>query len=973
MADNEGELKHEEFEYDAFVSYSWECDKQLAAYLVQRVHAFARPWNRRATLRLYIDVEGLAEAEAWPGIQKALSASRRLILLASQAAARSPSVQRELDCWRTLGRPSPIVILTDGEVRWSAEAGTFDWSKTTALPIPVSDLFKGEPTRLDVRTCRNALSPRNSQLQYVVAVVYASLTEEKLEDVIGEDVRVHRRNVAFAATAVGLVVVATLVTGYFIEQERFQQRVVAAHKLKAESDLLGLVRRDQIDASASAAAEAVVEFQALDVRSIEAEQALRDRAALVVRPANFGKTTFRPYVMTSDLVTRSVYVGTESEQGCTIDAVDPKKCSGELCRVDVPLATLTCTDTAFPVRVVEPGGDKGLLAWAGENRLCLGRQDSGSTVETLGCSVMPSSVLQVRARGGTAFAVAAKGHVCLVEASSPAKEPMCLALPAEPQSAFLSPSGGSATTLSEAGLCVFELTDWPLQLPNGRCSPASGLTRIVAVDDGGRWTLGVAEPRGLRRVEADGATLWSVTLPAPVRQVNVALPSGLVAAVARDFRSMENRVTVLDLKTGEALSSLSHQGRLSGASFSPDGTMVLTHSGLYFPGDKTASVWNARTGQELRRLVHDGDIAVGAFSSADGTQVSTATDTGSVAGWMVRRPDVVGLNDLNERVRHAVTSARGDVALAGSDRACLRSAATGKQDCWPVNDPIALSLPFGGTLAYLTKKKLCTIASGASQQVCLSLSGSTRAALSEGEPVLATAEDGRLCVSRFAAASKVDQAWCSPIGRAAEVFAVSANGRAVAVQGDTVDSRHIYVENNGSQPLVKIPRPYQGILSETFSRSGDYYAHTNDGVPYGSIVQVVSLRSGKTVWVRKFPGRVVSLAFSPDGRYLSTGAGSGGQGDAHIWDWERDIEVARMPHRRPVTAVAFSDDGDTVFSASNEGNEVNAEWRQLPFSPSALLRLACGSLRPSTVSGAPASQLAQARSKLASRCAEVGS
>ena len=68
---------------------------------------------------------------------------------------------------------------------------------------------------------------------------------------------------------------------------------------------------------------------------------------------------------------------------------------------------------------------------------------------------------------------------------------------------------------------------------------------------------------------------------------------------------------------GKAILALcGHEGGVRSASFSPDGTRILTGS-----DDRTARIWNAANGHEITRIVldaavtalavHDGDIALG--------------------------------------------------------------------------------------------------------------------------------------------------------------------------------------------------------------------------------------------------------------------------------------------------------------------------------------------------------------------------
>ncbi|GAA2314322.1 hypothetical protein GCM10010149_77170 [Nonomuraea roseoviolacea subsp. roseoviolacea] len=87
--------------YDAFISYSHTADARLAPLLEAGLRAKGKPWYRRRALRVFRDQASLPAApELWPSIERALAASRHLVLPASPEAAASRWVRRELRWWR---------------------------------------------------------------------------------------------------------------------------------------------------------------------------------------------------------------------------------------------------------------------------------------------------------------------------------------------------------------------------------------------------------------------------------------------------------------------------------------------------------------------------------------------------------------------------------------------------------------------------------------------------------------------------------------------------------------------------------------------------------------------------------------------------------------------------------------------------------------------------------------------------------
>src|SRR4030095_8657746 len=131
--------------YNAFVSYSHAADGKLGPALQSALHRFARRWYQLRALRVFRDDTNLSVSPAlWTSIEKALSESDFLILLASPTAAKSKWVQREVGFWLSKkSREHLLLAVTDGQVAWDDAAGDFDW-RITDSPSPN---FKGGVAR----------------------------------------------------------------------------------------------------------------------------------------------------------------------------------------------------------------------------------------------------------------------------------------------------------------------------------------------------------------------------------------------------------------------------------------------------------------------------------------------------------------------------------------------------------------------------------------------------------------------------------------------------------------------------------------------------------------------------------------------------------------------------------------------------------------------------------------------------------
>ncbi|MGH3566260.1 MAG: TIR domain-containing protein [Pseudonocardia sp.] len=234
--------------YDAFISYSHLADSRLAPTLQAGLRSFAKPWWRRRALTVFHDNAALAASPGlWSCITKAMDESRFFVLLASPAAAASPWVAKEIAYWRSTKPAGTLLpVLTDGEWVWDAQAGTFNWARSTAVPPALADVFTEEPRHIDVRWARtkDELDLRHSRFRAAVIEVAAPLHGIPKEDLEGEDVRQHRRTrriiaaivVALLLLAIGAAIGAMLAVQN-ADRAEAQTRLTVARQLSAPARL----------------------------------------------------------------------------------------------------------------------------------------------------------------------------------------------------------------------------------------------------------------------------------------------------------------------------------------------------------------------------------------------------------------------------------------------------------------------------------------------------------------------------------------------------------------------------------------------------------------------------------------------------------------------------------------------------------------------------------------------------------------
>lgn len=226
--------------YDAFISYSHAADRPLAKELQRHLHRLGRRWYRPAALRVFRDDTSLtASPDLWAAIERALAASRTLVLLAGPAAAASPWVERELAWWQEHRSPDSLfIVVTGGEVAWDAEAGDFDWERTTALPPRLRGWFGAEPLWVDLRGHHE-----KAELRSDAATVAAAVHGVPKDRLLSDDLQRQRQLVTVLST---LLVVALVAAGTAVwqrgvaigERDRADQqaRVAISRALAAEAE-----------------------------------------------------------------------------------------------------------------------------------------------------------------------------------------------------------------------------------------------------------------------------------------------------------------------------------------------------------------------------------------------------------------------------------------------------------------------------------------------------------------------------------------------------------------------------------------------------------------------------------------------------------------------------------------------------------------------------------------------------------------
>ncbi len=381
--------------------------------------------------------------------------------------------------------------------------------------------------------------------------------------------------------------------------------------------------------------------------------------------------------------------------------------------------------------------------------------------------------------------------------------------------------------------------------------------------------------------------------------------------------SSDRTARVWDARTGQEIAALrGHEGAVNSASFSADGGRVVTAS-----DDCTARVWDARTGSQIVTLRGHKDRVLSASFSADGVRVASASSDRTARVWDARTgQEIAALHGHEGWVRSASFSADGGRVVTASRDGTARvwDARTGNQiAALHGHEGWVRSASFSAD-----EGRVVTASDDGTARVWDARTGQENAALRGHEGWVWSAsfstDGGRVVTASYDRTARV---WDARTGQ--EVAALRGHEDDVNSASFSADGGRVVTASSDRTARVWDARTGQEIAvlrgHEHFVNSASFSANGGRVVTASTdrTARVWDARTGNQIAaLRGHEDRMRSTSFSADGGRVVTAADDR---TARVWDAHTGNQIAALRgHEHWVLSASFSADGGRVATASSD-------------------------------------------------------
>jgi WD40 repeat protein/serine/threonine protein kinase len=372
-----------------------------------------------------------------------------------------------------------------------------------------------------------------------------------------------------------------------------------------------------------------------------------------------------------------------------------------------------------------------------------------------------------------------------------------------------------------------------------------------------------------------------------------------------------------DEKTGELLRELAHKGYVQAVAFSPDGKTIATGS-----RDATARLWDASTGELIGKPLRDAGYVESVAFSPDGKALVTGSRDAMARVWDVSsRKLIANVLPHQDQVAAVAFHPHGRTILTGSwDRSAR---------LWELPRPLTASTTFPHPTqvwAAAVSPDGRTVVTGGSNGMARLWNVDTGKMIGKTWPStvpiqsLAFSADGRMVL--MGGDDKTARLWevatgktpGQPLDHPDAVLAVACrpDGR-VILTGCQDRKARLWDVASGKvlAPLLEHPCPVSAVAFHPKSANIVVTGCDDRSARLWDVARGVCLAK-----LGPHQGPVRCVAFSPDGRWIVTGSEDR---TARLWDGATGQSVGEpLMHQGAVLAVAFSPDGQTVLTTSRD-------------------------------------------------------
>lgn len=225
--------------YDAFLSYSWKSDSEVAPVIQSVLQRFLCPWYRLRSKTIFRDLSCLPAGSSLENeLFDRLDRSANLVVLASREAALSHGMEIEARHWFSVPREGQVLVVVTA-------AGYSDWEsiRKDLLPPAVRNGLQSEPLwiplghrRSQILAKGNNHETRSQVIEDLKQVILCLYPDRDWGQLRGEERRQRRRALALISVlALLLLSLAIAATGFALYAQKERETALSQEKRAVEA------------------------------------------------------------------------------------------------------------------------------------------------------------------------------------------------------------------------------------------------------------------------------------------------------------------------------------------------------------------------------------------------------------------------------------------------------------------------------------------------------------------------------------------------------------------------------------------------------------------------------------------------------------------------------------------------------------------------------------------------------------------